>query len=137
MQIPSELVYIRRVSAEIEDFLKSNNVDDSCMFDIRLCVEEAIKNAIIHGNNNRKTLPVFISYSLEGGKFIAEIEDQGNGFDPAGLPDPTRRENLFKTGGRGVFIIQKLMDEIKYKGRGNKIFMVKCIKKKKGGDNAN
>lgn len=128
MRIPSDISYIRKASAEIEDFLKSRSVDDSLVFDIRLCVEEAIKNAIIHGNRNDKKRAVFISYSLKGKRFEIEIEDQGNGFDPCKVPDPTLKENLLKAGGRGVFLIQKLMDEVKYNDNGNKVFMTKLIK---------
>ncbi|MBL7157459.1 MAG: ATP-binding protein [Candidatus Omnitrophica bacterium] len=134
MKIPSDIKYIRKVSTEIENFLKSKNVDKSEIFDIRLCVEEAVKNAIIHGNKNKKDLPVFISYSLEDGRFAIEIEDKGKGFDPGKVPDPTKEENLLTEGGRGVFIIRKMMDKVRYdnSSRGNKVFMVKFIGDKKG-----
>ena len=69
-------------------------------------------------------------------KITIEIEDKGDGFKPEKVADPTREENLFNLGGRGVFLIQKLMDEVQYKGRGNKVFMVKFLKKNKGGDHA-
>ena len=109
--------------------MKSHDVDESVIFDIRLCVEEAVRNAIVHGNKSNRDLPVHISYSLEGDRFTVEIEDQGRGFDPDKVPDPTLEENLLKGGGRGVFLIYKLMDEIKYNDEGNKIFMVKYIRK--------
>ncbi len=136
MQIPSDIALIRKVSSEIENFLKDNNVSDSDIFDIRLCAEEAIKNSIIHGNKNNKDLHVDINYSLEEDKFTLEIEDQGEGFKPQNVPDPTLDDNLLKAGGRGVFLINKLMDKIEYRGRGNKTFMVKFIKRKKGANNA-
>jgi len=138
MRIPSDIKYIRKVSLEIEEFLKSKNVDESNIFDIRLCVEEAVKNAIIHGNKSDSELPVFISYSLQDEKFVIEIEDKGTGFDPELVPDPTKGEYLSRAGGRGVFLINKLMDEVRYNnnGRGNKIFMVKSIDRNKGGFDA-
>ena len=136
MQIPSDIKHIRKASSEIEKFLGSANVDSSLIFDIRLSVEEAIKNAIIHGNKNNGKLPVFISYSLEGNKFHVEVEDRGNGFNPANIPDPTLDDNLLRAGGRGVFLIERLMDEVKYNDRGNKLFMVKSIRKNKGGSDA-
>jgi serine/threonine-protein kinase RsbW len=137
MKIPSDIKYIRKVSAEVEDFLKSKNVEKSLIFDIRLSLEEAIKNAIIHGNKNRKGLSVFITYSLKGGSFTMEVEDQGAGFDPAGVPDPTLEENLYKGGGRGVFLIEKLMDKVRYNDRGNKVFMLKNLTIAEGSENAN
>ena len=133
MQIPSDITYVRKISVEIENFLKSNDVDNSIIFDIRLCAEEAINNAIIHGNKKNKARSVFITYSLEGDKFTLEIEDEGEGFDPRQVADPVRDKNLLKGAGRGIFIIRKFMDEVKYNKKGNKIFMAKLIKKKKGG----
>ena len=134
MEIPSDIKYIRRASKEIEDLLKSKRVDDSLVFDVRLCVEEAVRNAIVHGNKNNKKLPVFITYSFENGKIAIEVQDSGRGFNPGRVPDPTKKENLLKAGGRGVFLIHKLMDEVKYNNSGNKVFMVKSIKKKGGTD---
>lgn len=137
MRIPSDIKYIRKVSSEIENFLKEKKIDEIFFFDIRLSVEEAVKNAIIHGNNNNKKLSVAISYFLENDKFRVEIEDEGPGFDPKKVPVPTLEENLLKAGGRGVFLIEKLMDEVKYNRRGNKVTMVKYFRKNKGGNNAN
>ena len=63
MQIPSEIKQIRIVSSEIESFLKDKHkIGDSVLFDIRLCIEEAVRNAIVHGNKNKKELPVHIKY---------------------------------------------------------------------------
>ena len=135
-KIPSDIKYVRKTSTEVERFLKSRNVDDSYVFDIRLCTEEAIKNAIIHGNKKNKKLSVSVSYSLEGDKFTMEVEDEGSGFIADKLPDPTKDENLFMTGGRGVFIIRKLMDRVEYNSKGNKTLMEKSVKYKKGGNNA-
>lgn len=136
MKISSDIKEIRKASAEVENFLKANNIDKSSVFDIRLCVEEAVKNAIIHGNKKNKNTPVFIQYSLDGDKFKMEVEDKGNGFNPDELPDPTLDENLLREGGRGVFLIHKLMDEVKYSNNGNKVLMIKFVKKNKGGNNA-
>ena len=136
MQIPSDITHIRKASREVENFLRSNNVDDSLISDIRLSIEEAIKNAIIYGNKKNRKLPVYISYSLKDNKFNVEIEDKGSGFNLGKVPDPTCNENLLKEGGRGLFLIQKLMDEVKYNDRGNKVSMVKYVKKNKGGCDA-
>jgi len=136
VKIPSDIRYIRKASKEIEDFLKSRGVDGDTIFDIRLTVEEAVKNAIIHGNKKEKGKSVSLSYSLKDEKFRVEVEDEGNGFRPDSLPDPTLDEHIYAEGGRGVFLINKLMDEVKYNERGNKVSMIKYISAK-GGRNAN
>ena len=128
MQIPSEIKQIRIVSSEIENFLKNKHkLSDSVLFDIRLCIEEAVRNAIVHGNKNKKDLPVLINYYVKDGNFAIEIEDQGKGFDPKKVPNPLTGENLWRAGGRGVFLMHKVMDKVEYNSRGNKVFMVKFI----------
>jgi len=124
MRIPSDISYIRKTSKKIEKFLVEHNVSASEIFDIRLCAEEAIKNAIIHGNKQNSNLFVNVSYAIDDGKFVMEVEDEGEGFNPGELSDPTEGDNILKTCGRGVFLIYKLMDKVEYKGRGNKVFMV-------------
>lgn len=136
VKIPSDIKYIRKVSGEIEDFLKSDGVNQEVIFDIRLAVEEAVKNAIIHGNSRKNDLTVSISYFLEGNKLTVEVEDMGKGFKPANVPDPRCDENLLKTGGRGVLLIKELMDEVQYNSMGNKVVMLKYIERDKGGTDA-
>jgi len=129
IEISSESKHIRTVSREILDFLKAHGVEDIDTYDIKLCIEEAVRNAIVHGNKSRKDLPVKISYSLEGGVLKIEIEDCGKGFDPAKLPDPTHDDNILREGGRGVFLIHKLMDKVNYNIGGNKVTMIKNLGK--------
>jgi len=132
IKIPSDISYIRKVSQEIEDFLKNQTVEESTLFDIRLCVEEAVKNAIIHGNKRKHELPVFVRYGFNEDTFSVEIEDEGSGFTLKKLPDPTKGENILMEGGRGVFLILKLMDKVLYDK--NRVSMIKLIKR--GGKNA-
>ena len=68
---------------------------------------------------------------------MIEIEDEGAGYVPDKVPDPTKEENLLVDRGRGVFLIHKLMDEVKYNDKGNKIIMTKYINNHKGDNNAN
>ena len=132
MKIPSDISYIRKIGSRIEDFLKFRNVDPFTIFDVRLSVEEAIRNSIIHGNKSDRKLPVFVEYYLDNGRFTVAIEDRGRGFDHKKVPDPTTEENLLREGGRGVFLMKKLMDAVEYNSRGNKVNMVKFIRKVKG-----
>ena len=110
MKIKSDIKEVQRVGLEIREFLKTHGVGKSEIFDIRLAVEEAVKNSILHGNKGESGLTVSVSYSLEAARFTVEVEDMGKGFKPANVPDPRCDENLFKTGGRGVLLIRELMD---------------------------
>ncbi len=128
IKIPSDIKYIRRVSSGILKWLQPRKLDDSTLFDIRLCVEEVVRNAITHGNNNDKGLEVLVSYWLEGDGLIIEVEDSGRGFDLGKVPDPTIEENLMKGSGRGVYIVRKLMDKMEFNDRGNKVRLIKYLK---------
>ena len=128
LKIPSEIGRIREVSFGILKWLKPRELDDSTLFDIRLCVEEAVRNAITHGNNNDKSLNVLIGYWIEDDRLIIEVEDEGAGFDLSKVPDPTIDENIMKGSGRGVYLVHKLMDKIEFNERGNKVRLIKRLK---------
>ncbi|MBN1405979.1 MAG: ATP-binding protein [Candidatus Omnitrophica bacterium] len=129
------LAQIHGLGQEIDGLVKDIlRLLDSCAageavsFDIRLCLEEALINAVKHGNKNNKNLPIKVSYCISGGKFMASVEDSGNGFDYKKIPDPTTKENLLNTSGRGVYLIRRLMDEVSFNKSGSKITMVKYLK---------
>lgn len=125
IEIPSSLQHTRRVSTAIEKFLKEKRVNNSLLFDIRLCVEEAVKNAIIHGNRMDPRLKVTVDYWMENSSFNISVMDEGRGFDVDNIPDPTDERNLLKAGGRGVYLIKNLMDNVFY--RENKLVMTKNL----------
>ena len=131
IEIPSEIRYIKKVSKDILNALRRFKVEESLQFDIRLCVEEAVRNAIEHGNVYNKKLPIHIFYSVSKDKFEVEIEDRGKGFDVKKVPDPTDQNNILKEGGRGVYLIHKLMDSVEYNDKGNRVRLVKFFKKPK------
>ncbi len=126
--IPSEIKEIKKVSFGILKDLLPYNIGDDTAFDIRLCVEEVLRNAIVHGNKSRKGANVTVTYSIRPGSLEVEVADEGIGFDPGNLPDPTAEENLMKNSGRGILIIRKLMDRVEFRGPGNIVRMVKHFK---------
>lgn len=125
--IPSEVKYIREVSSKILRILETRNVDESVLFDIRLCVEETVRNAIEHGNVKDKRSKVKINYRISGDRFTIEVEDEGAGFDYRSLPDPTHEENLMKNSGRGVYLVRCLMDKVEFNEKGNKVKLTKYM----------
>ena len=127
IKIPSEIKQLKKVSSRILDSLASQHIDEAALFDIRLCVEEAVRNAIVHGNHCDKRLSVTISYWIEDGSFNIEVEDEGKGFDHKELPDPTEEGNMLRNHGRGVYLIRRLMNEVLYNDSGNKVKMVKRL----------
>ncbi len=81
---------------------------------IALAVAEAISNSIKHGNKNDKSKKVSINIKVEDEKMIVSLKDEGTGFDPNTVPDPTQPENILKESGRGVHIMRSLLDDLKF-----------------------
>jgi len=123
--VPSELAEARRLQDEIEAGLQANRYGDRDLFAIKLAVEEALVNAMKHGNQLDPTKRVRVVYSITPDRFEIRIEDEGPGFNPAEVPDPTLVENLDRTCGRGVHIIKCFMTDVTYHGRGNVVSMSK------------
>ena len=98
------------------------NPEDSNLF---IALDEAFVNAVKHGNKYDATKNVRISADVSSKEARFTVEDEGEGFDVAAVPDPTDIENLFKTSGRGVLIIHNVMDEVRYNERGNRVEMIK------------
>ena len=128
IEIPSDIKYIEKVREEILGHLERFKVEESIQFDIRLAIEEAVRNAIEHGNPPNKGLSVVVSYCVDKDKIEVTVEDQGEGFDFKKVPDPRTEDNIMKGGGRGVFLIHKLMDKVTYNKKGNIITITKFFK---------
>ncbi len=94
-------------------------------FHIQMAVEEAMVNAVTHGNQESPDKQVELEFKVDPKIAYLRIKDQGNGFDPADLPDPRDDENISCTNGRGVMLIQELMTEVSYNARGTEVVMTK------------
>ncbi len=125
--IPSDPAAARQVQEEIESQLVARAVADKEVFSVRLAVEEALVNAIKHGNQMDRSKCVRISYRFLADRFEVEITDEGDGFDPADVPDPTAVENLERPCGRGLMLMRAYMTEVAYNERGNSVSMAKLF----------
>ena len=97
----------------------------SSLFAIKLAMEEGLNNAIRHGNALDPHKTVHLKYEVRPDRIIIEIADQGAGFDPQGVPDPTADENLEKPSGRGIMLMRAYMDEVRFSRDGRHLRMVK------------
>ena len=122
---PSEFGEGHRIQDEIIAALESHGYGDRDVFSVRLALEEAIVNAIKHGNQMDPEKRVRIQYRVNSSLFHIRIEDEGAGFNPCDLPDPTAFENIEKLCGRGVMLIRGFMSSVDYHGRGNIVTMTK------------
>ncbi len=97
-------------------------------FAMRLALEEAMVNAIKHGHRNDPTKVAQLRYHLTPECVLAEVEDQGDGFDPSGVPDPLAAENLEKSSGRGLLLMRTYMTWVRYNPRGTCVSL--CLRRK-------
>ena len=119
LKISSDLEDLRMLEKAIEEIAASENISYNCYGKIWVAVLEAANNAIAHGNKFAPDKFVNISLKCEADKFTAIVKDEGAGFSPENVPDPTLIENIEKPYGRGVFLMMKLADEIKFNKKGN------------------
>src|SRR5438552_13832575 len=102
--IPSDPAEARRVQEEVERLLRAHHATEKDIFGIRLALEEALVNAIKHGNQMDRSKKVAIVSRVEAERFEIHITDEGNGFDPGDVPDPTAVENIERPCGRGLML---------------------------------
>lgn len=102
------------------------NKDD--IFAIHLALEEALTNAVVHGNKQDPSKNVEIEYVIVPAKFEITVTDQGGGFALEDMPDPRTKENRTKPNGRGMLLMRTYMDTVEYNDNGNSVHMVKYKK---------
>ncbi|MBA4187354.1 MAG: ATP-binding protein [Planctomycetaceae bacterium] len=121
--IASDLAEARRVQELVESALQNSAYCERDIFSIKLALEEALVNAIKHGNQMDPDKRVFVAYCIRPTRFEIKITDEGEGFNPEDVPDPTAIENLERPCGRGLLLMRGFMTEVAYHGKGNCVSM--------------
>lgn len=118
IHIPSIQDNIRIIESFIDNAKDKFELDDDLYGNIMIAVTEAVNNAIKHGNTGDKKKSVYLSLSLDSNLLKFTVKDEGTGFNYQDLPDPTAPENINKPGGRGIFLMKHLSDEVEFKDGG-------------------
>ena len=113
--IPENLRQVEKFVDELSEELK---LSDEIYGNILIATLEAANNAIIHGNKKQADLDVEIAMEQFPDKILVSVKDQGPGFNPKSIPDPTAPENIEKANGRGVFLMERLSDDIEFLDNG-------------------
>jgi serine/threonine-protein kinase RsbW len=125
--IPTDLLAARELAEDILSHVEARGGGEEVRFAIRLALEEALSNAVKHGNRFDPEKKITVSTCLGADRADITVADEGEGFDPGGVPDPTVDENLEKPCGRGIMLMRAYMDEVEYNDRGTEVHMVKRI----------
>jgi serine/threonine-protein kinase RsbW len=120
ISIPSLIENIQVIESFIDNAKEAFEINDDLYGNIMISVTECISNAIVHGNQSESSKLVHLELQMEPGLLRCSIEDEGTGFDFNQLPDPTDPENIEKVGGRGIFLMKHLSDEVKFEEGGKK-----------------
>ena len=117
---PSEIQSVEPIVAKVLSALDGWGCSQGPRNDIEVALREALANAILHGNSGNPRKRVRVECFEQPDKSVVlVVRDNGDGFDPDRLHDPTRPENLFRDCGRGIFLIRHFMDEVSF-GRGGR-----------------
>ena len=123
--LPSDLAAAREFQSQLDAVLAASAFKEAELFSIRMAIEEAVVNAIKHGNQMDPAKTVQISYTLTPTRFDIRISDQGEGFAPDDVPDPTDPDNLERPCGRGLFLMRHYMHEVEYIDGGRTVVMAR------------
>ncbi|AFL83647.1 anti-sigma regulatory factor (Ser/Thr protein kinase) [Belliella baltica DSM 15883] len=123
ISIPSLIENIKIIESFIDNAKERFHIDDDIYGNIMISVTECVSNAILHGNKGdaSKNVDLELHFDEEEIKFI--IKDEGSGFEFDELKDPTAPENLEKAGGRGIFIMKHLADDVSFEEEGRKTIL--------------
>ncbi|MEM9935448.1 MAG: ATP-binding protein [Bacteroidota bacterium] len=122
--LDSKIEAINKVEALIESLKGDLSIKEDVYANIMVAVTEAVNNSIQHGNMEDTSKKVVVDLEvLNPYRMLVRIKDQGKGFDPDSLPDPTAPENIENIGGRGVFLMTHLSDSIEFQDNGRQVEM--------------
>jgi serine/threonine-protein kinase RsbW len=131
--LPTQLEAIRDAEGDVMARLEELGYDEDNQFAIRLAFEEALVNAMKHGNRMDPARKVTLAYRVSPECIEIRVRDEGPGFDPGVVPDPTVDENLQRPCGRGIMLMRSYMDAVTYACCGKEVRMTKYRRPSQGG----
>jgi serine/threonine-protein kinase RsbW len=124
LKIESSVDSLQLVEKTIDDVSKEIGIKKGHYGKVLISLLEAVNNAIVHGNSGDPYKFVFIEIDYSKEKLKIKVTDEGPGFKPVSIPDPTHPENIESVNGRGIFLMKRLSDEIKFSKKGNSVTMI-------------
>ena len=121
LRFPTKKENIHLVEKLIDKVCEEYKIEETNYGNMLIAVTEAVYNAILHGNKNNPEKFVHVTFEESKQEITYIIKDEGAGFDPDSLPDPTAPENLEKEDGRGVFLIKSLSDHVAFNDNGTSV----------------
>jgi serine/threonine-protein kinase RsbW len=112
LKFPSRIEAVGEAAAAVSEFMNRLGIAEDVAFGVDMAVREAVTNAVVHGNKFDDAKVVELKLRNTPAAFEITVHDQGAGFNPSDVPDPTREENILRPSGRGIFFMRNFMDEV-------------------------
>lgn len=129
LRFPSRIETVGEAAAAVSEFMTRLGVTEDVAFGVDMAVREAVTNAVVHGNKLDEAKIVELKLLPTAAGFEIIVHDQGTGFNPDDVPDPTKDENILKTSGRGIFFMRNFMDTVEWMKNPNGGTNVRMTKK--------
>jgi serine/threonine-protein kinase RsbW len=123
--VPSTFDGVKEPERAILDAIEENGYSEEAIFAIKLALEEALTNAVKHGNRSDPDKRVHVRFSVSQSKAVIIVRDDGEGFDPGGIPDPTEPDRLSLPSGRGIMLMRAYMTHVEYRRNGTELYLLK------------
>lgn len=123
----SEFRFLEEINGLMSRLFQDSDLSSEEIWEMKLALHELGVNAIEHGNQKDQDKLVRITYTIFKDRLEITVEDEGEGFDPETLPDPTEGDALVRDRGRGVYLVKRMMDGVEYLGRGNAVRLTKLL----------
>jgi serine/threonine-protein kinase RsbW len=130
LSLPSRIEAVDAAAAAVTEFISRSGISEEAAFRIDMAVREAVTNAVLHGNRQEESKAVQLTLKSSPDAIEISVHDQGEGFNPEDVPDPTKDENLLKSSGRGIFFMRTFMDEVDWSIRPNGGTTVRLVKRR-------
>ncbi|MGC9260000.1 MAG: ATP-binding protein [Phycisphaerae bacterium] len=125
MEIPSDLQRVQDIEEAVLSQCQHYSYTNRDLFALKLAIDEAVANAVKHGNRGNPEKHVRIKYRVTPHRADVVVEDEGPGFNPASLPDPTQEDQLTSLHGRGILLMRAFMNNVVYSPTGNAVTLTK------------
>jgi serine/threonine-protein kinase RsbW len=128
--IPSTFEALNRIVERLMALAREMKCDHEHLHRVELALREALVNAVVHGNRQDPKKRVIVSCFCQPDRgMLVAVEDEGAGFDPRKVPDPTQAECVLETHGRGLFLMRQLMDRVRISRSGRRVTLVKRLRR--------
>ena len=130
LTFPSRIDSIAEAAAAAEEVARRAGFTADALFGIDMAVRESVTNAVLHGNREDESKPVEVGFHNSADGLRITVRDRGQGFDPAGVADPTDPQNILKASGRGILFMRTFMDDVRWERHPQGGMIVEMLKKK-------